>query len=396
MELKEQLLLLANGIEAKQSFMTTEEATKNALIVPFINALGYNVFDPREVRPELTPDRKNHIKDARIDYSIFREDSEKPIIIIECKQWNKNLDGKFTEQLKDYYAATRSRFGILTNGIKYMFFTDLEEKNIMDDVPFFEFDLNAELTDLVIDKIKLFHKSKFNEEEICASAAELKYLKMLQNALKKELDDPSEKFVKLMLDDISFQKMKSSAIVDKFKVLLKKASKNYINEILNTRLKNAMQEETSTESLPEGVVFKSDDGRVVTTEEEQQAYEIIKAICAVRIDNIARIQMKDTQSYCIIYFDKQTQPICRLYFNKSNKKEIALFNEVACHTNTRRDSQGKEFFYKKENKYDINSSEEIYKYAKEIIDVVEIYEKINSGEIILPKLNMTDTANQEE
>ena len=54
MSLFEQLSALSARAGDQTEHLATEEATKNALVMPFINALGYNVFDPLEVVPEFT------------------------------------------------------------------------------------------------------------------------------------------------------------------------------------------------------------------------------------------------------------------------------------------------------------------------------------------------------
>ena len=52
MDFIENIQGLAARIDKQLGHLKTEEATKNALVMPFINALGYNVFDPTEVVPE--------------------------------------------------------------------------------------------------------------------------------------------------------------------------------------------------------------------------------------------------------------------------------------------------------------------------------------------------------
>ena len=45
---------IAARIEKSKDIVATEEATKNAFIMPFIAALGYDVFDPTEVTVPAT------------------------------------------------------------------------------------------------------------------------------------------------------------------------------------------------------------------------------------------------------------------------------------------------------------------------------------------------------
>lgn len=87
-QLKERAVNLRDSLE-------TEEATKNALIMPFLNTLGYDVFNPLEVVPEFVADSRLK-KDEKVDYAIMKDG--KPIILIECKKIdNDKLDVKNTQ-----------------------------------------------------------------------------------------------------------------------------------------------------------------------------------------------------------------------------------------------------------------------------------------------------------
>ncbi|GHU96731.1 hypothetical protein FACS1894156_8070 [Bacteroidia bacterium] len=137
MDFKDSLVQLAARIEKLKGNIATEEATKNALIMPFIQALGYDVFDPTEIVPEFTCDIGTK-KGEKIDYAIMQ--NGKPAVLIECKHWQQNLE-LHDNQLLRYFNVANAKFGILTNGITYRFYTDLEAPNKMDEKPFMEITL---------------------------------------------------------------------------------------------------------------------------------------------------------------------------------------------------------------------------------------------------------------
>lgn len=89
MDFKDTIKQLADRIEKLKDNIQTEEATKNAFIMPFINALGYDVFNPLEVLPEMTCDIGTK-KGEKIDYAIMKDDQ--PILLIECKHWKQDLN----------------------------------------------------------------------------------------------------------------------------------------------------------------------------------------------------------------------------------------------------------------------------------------------------------------
>ena len=135
MELNNQLKALADKIILLKDKIETEESTKHAFVLPFINILGYDTYNPTEVVPEFTADLGLK-KGEKVDYAIFQ--NNEPILIIECKNWKEKLS-VHGSQLFRYFHVTKTRFALLTNGIHYQFFTDLDEKNKMDQKPFLEF-----------------------------------------------------------------------------------------------------------------------------------------------------------------------------------------------------------------------------------------------------------------
>ena len=172
--------------------IATEEATKMSLIIPFFQVLGYDVFNPHEFTPEFTAD-VGIKKGEKVDYAIILDG--KPAILIEAKSCNNVLD-KHDSQLFRYFATTTAKFGILTNGLVFKFYTDLEEANKMDLSPFIEFDI-LNLKDNLIPEVKKFHKDVFNVESISSAASELKYSKLIKSYFAEQLNSPADDFVRL-------------------------------------------------------------------------------------------------------------------------------------------------------------------------------------------------------
>ena len=169
MDFKDAIKQLAERVSKLKDNIQTEEATKNAFIMPFINALGYNVFNPLKVLPEMTCDIGMK-KGEKIDYAIMKDDE--PILLIECKHWKQDLN-LHDNQLIRYFNVSKAKFGLLTNGIIYRFYTDLKEPNKMDEKPFLEVDI-TDIRDNQIEELKKFHKSYFDVNSILNSASELK------------------------------------------------------------------------------------------------------------------------------------------------------------------------------------------------------------------------------
>jgi len=353
MDFIDQLRSLAARIMNTKDMIQTEEATKNAMVMPFIQALGYNVFDPLEVTPELIADVGTK-KGEKIDYAILRDG--KPIILFECKKCGGDLNINHASQLFRYFHVTEARFGILTNGIVYRFFTDIEQPNKMDEKPFLEFNI-LDFKEQDIEELKKFSKSAFDVEIILTTANELKYLRSIQNVLSDWMINPSEDFVRLVSADFLAGKRFTPAIKDQFTQITKRAFRQLIGDRINERLKVAMTPE-SNPGIDASVIqpaTEQDTPQVITSPEETEGFHIIRAVLR-DVVTPRRITMRDAQSYCAILLDDNNRkPICRLRFNNTEKLVLGLFN-------------GKD-----EEKIPLADIDGIYSYAEKLKTIVLSY-----------------------
>ena len=339
MDLIDRLKAIAQQVEKLRSQIQNEQATKTAFIMPFIQAWGYDVFNPMEVHPEYTADLPG-LKGEKIDYAICQEDN--PIILMECKCCGENLKNpKHCSQLHRYFHATEAKFGVLTNGILYRFYTDTDKDNVMDDKPFFEFDI-LNFDESSLNELKRFSKSNFNPDELEDVARNLLYTKEIKRVISEQLSNPSPEFVKFFVSHVYSGRI-TAAVIEKFTEITKRSLKEYINEQIKERLESAIKNEnlssTAQTSQPNDIGGgessegdrEEDDGDdgIVTTTEELEAFYIIKSILREVIDT-SRIQYKDTRAYFGINLDgKARQTICRLRFNeKTGHKSISILDNL--------------------------------------------------------------------
>ena len=234
MELKTKLEQLHQRVDNLKEQIQTEEATKNAFIMPFIQILGYDIFNPIEVIPEFVCDIGTK-KGEKVDYMIMKDGE--PILVIECKHWKENADAH-NSQLHRYYHVSKARFGILTNGIVYNFYTDLEKPNIMDEKPFLTINLD-DLKDSSIKVLEKFTKTSYDLESILDSAESLKYIKAIRKEFEAEIDNPSDEFIKLLVNRF-FDRPLTANRLSIFREYTKRALTSSINESISSRLKSAL------------------------------------------------------------------------------------------------------------------------------------------------------------
>lgn len=326
MDFIDHLRALASRIANTKDIIQTEEATKNAMIMPFIQILGYNVFDPLEVTPELIAD-VGIKKGEKVDYAILKDGN--PIIIFECKKSGADLNINHAGQLFRYFHVTAARFGVLTNGLVYRFFTDLEQPNKMDEKPFFEFNI-LDFKDRDVDELKKFAKAAFDLDTILTTANDLKYTRSIQNRLAEWMTNPSEEFVRLVSSDLLGNKRFTPAVIDQFTLITKRAFEQLIGERINERLKGAMTPESAhVVELPAPLAPITNDAepQITTSEEEVEGFHAVRAILRGLV-GAKRIVMRDAQSYCAILLDDNNRkPLCRLRFNNTQKLRLGIFNE---------------------------------------------------------------------
>ncbi|MCX6183208.1 MAG: type I restriction endonuclease [Bacteroidetes bacterium] len=328
-DFKSKLTQISERIGSLKEQIQTEEATKNAFIMPFIQLLGYDVFNPTEVVPEFIADHGIK-KGEKVDYAIFI--NGKPEMIIECKSWKENID-HHSSQLARYFHTLDCKFALLTNGIKYHFFTDLVKVNVMDEKPFLKFDI-TDITEFHYEEIYKFHKSFFNIENIVNTASKLKCESELKGILVREFENPSEAFLKHFIGQV-YEGRATEKVVNDFKLLFSRASNFFIQDHIKKKLNIAFEQQTPTviavQEIVEDIIDTSsiapgEEKTIETTIEEIEAFYIVKSILRTKT-NSSRIIMRDTHSYCgVLLDDNNRKPICRFWFN-AKKKYLGLFDD---------------------------------------------------------------------
>ena len=360
MELGENIQQIAKRYTEAKSHIATEEATKTSLIMPFIQALGYDFQNPVEVVPEFDAELPGTKKGDKIDY-VIKQNGE-PIILLKCKWRGHALDINQESQLMRYFhALPAKKIAILTNGVQYRFYTDLDEKNKMDTKPFLQFDITA-INDVVLKELLRYTKTAFNIDSIMPAAEELKYTGAIKKILLDSLSDPHEDFVRALATQVYEGKL-TERMREKFKEIVKKAFNQFVSDRVSDRLSSALQEEKAAANAKDAEAEQPEEAngresRIVTTQDEIDGVNIVKSILRQTVD-VKRIAMRDTANYCgILLDDNRKKAICRLFFNNPENLSIVLFDAN-----------------KKESKYPLANLDEIYRLADEIIRNVDAIDK---------------------
>ncbi|MCK5743949.1 MAG: type I restriction enzyme HsdR N-terminal domain-containing protein [Caldisericia bacterium] len=326
MELMEKLMGLKAKIEKEREHVKTEQAAKTAFVLPFLQILGYDIFNPSEVIPEHTADWAEK-KGEKVDYAIKID--EKIVMLFECKGLGDKLDARKANQLANYFNhVTDANIGVLTNGVIYKFYTDLNEKNVMDTEPFLIFDFDKPNEELIV-KLDMFTKEKISGTEGREEIEKLRNYSAALQIIKAEFISPSEEFAKFIIHQISFLRAWPDTVKEfqgHLKKIIDHQNRAYFSEQLNKLRGQDTPEETNKEEVEEtedaimpafggGIEFNNTFGMW----EEFQGLTVAKSILHGIISS-SKITLKDRKGFCDITYDgKSRSVITRMYFNRADK-----------------------------------------------------------------------------
>ncbi|WP_323762201.1 type I restriction endonuclease [Maricaulis sp.] len=325
MSFKDSVSGLADRLaKAKSQADISEEATKQAVILPFLKELGFDVFDTTEVIPEYTADVGIR-RGEKVDYAVAI--NGKIEFIVEAKPLNANLGSVQYNQLYRYFGVTEVRIAILTNGADYWFFTDIDAPNKMDERPFFKFSLEA-YDDGDLRELEKFSKSAFNIDLVQETAAGLKYSRLAGAYITEQIQSPDDEFVKLVGRSF-YEGNLTAKVVEALKPNIRRAFDDIIRQRVRQRLEVALgdddgDEQDEQDELASAALVPAKGG-VQTTDEEWQAFFIIQAIAA-EVTSPSNITIRDAKAYCAVLFgDNNRKPICRLFL-EGKTKSISFFD----------------------------------------------------------------------
>ena len=266
-----------------------------------------------------------------------------PVILVEAKAANKKLDNH-KSQLFRYFVSTPAKFAILTNGIEYRFYSDLDEPNKMDKDPFLTVNL-LNLKDAQISQLSKFQKSNFSISDILDSASLLKYVNIFKDYIDRQFQEPADEFVKLLLQPV-YKGVKTQNVIERFRPVVTKAMTEYLTETLNEKLQAAL-ETTATTS--------ANDINALKTNEHWEILNIIKEILQNVID-VRKVSLKYTSAYIAVLYEKNTRKwICRITLS-SNQQSLIIPDEN-----------------KNELRYNIDDISDLFKYSEQIIESARRY-----------------------
>ncbi|MDO5623814.1 MAG: type I restriction endonuclease [Pseudomonadota bacterium] len=295
----------------------TEETTKQALILPLLDILGFSPFDPTKVKAEYGSDFPGVKISERVDYALFCHGV--PVMFIEAKNHSEKLTNH-CPQLSRYFNATPEvTIAAITNGEEWRFFTDLNNKNVMDTAPFLTVDF-GDMDATLLQRLRRFRHDEFQPEALRTLAEETVYLNAFTGVISRSLREPDAEFVRYVAGRADIQRQFNAKFLESIAPLVKLAVERAVSNMVVSGLSMQTPPPAASSQAPAEApaadeaghamadIVDPDNPRIVTTYAERRLMEVVTEILGEQAD----ISAKDTESYySILYQGKNNRWLLR-------------------------------------------------------------------------------------
>lgn len=284
---------------------STEETTKQALILPMLDILGFSPYDPTKVRAEFNADFPGAKASERVDYALFCHGV--PVVFIEAKAYAEKVTNHSPQLSRYFNSSPNVPVGIITNGREWRFFTDLVHKNVMDTEPFLVIDL-LDTNDTELASLRRFKYDEFEPDKLRSMAEESTYFTAFTTVISSSLRNLDIDFVRYVASKAGIQRQLTAKFLESITPIVRRSIEKAVSDMVVSGL--SAPELVPTEPVPQTQNERvgSDDGvkeivnpenaNIVTTVDEQTLYSY--AVDILGCD--AEIILKDTETYCALLY----------------------------------------------------------------------------------------------
>lgn len=324
---KEKLLTHVEHIKNVGTHCTTEETTKQALILPFLNILDFSPFDPQKVRAEYSANLPGVKATERVDYALFSDGN--PVMFVEAKAYNEKLTNH-AGQLARYFNSTPGvSIAAITNGREWRFFTDLKLPNVMDETPFLKVDFSS-LSESDMEQLAQFRYGCFKPDQLKNFAKDRVYQEQFQEVIENCLREVDQEFVRFVANRANLETMLTAKFLETITPLVKGAVADAIGKMVVNGLSAPQQAQPEVLQMPsptpepaKGYIVDPDNPKIITTAAELKLLSILKDMLS-GVVNPDEVIGKDTESYyTVLYKGKTNRWIVRYVGDRA--KPLAYF-----------------------------------------------------------------------
>jgi len=310
---------------------STEETTKQALILPLLDILGFNPYDPTKVLAEFAADFPGVKATERVDYALYC--NGQPVMFIEAKPYIADLTNHAPQLSRYFNSSLGVTIGAITNGREWRFFTDLINTNVMDEKPFLTIDFTkAQPEDLT--QLAEFKHDNFHAEKLRFFAEENQYIQQFKVVIKKSINEVDIDFVRYVAQQANIQRQLNTKFLESIQPFVQQAVQQAISDTVVKGLSSPtiitaqpveqkpIEDQTKlNQALPEpDLIVNPDNEKIITTKDEQDLLRIVTELFPE-----TELEGRDTESYySVLYQNKTNRWLFRYDVNR--KRPTIQFN----------------------------------------------------------------------
>ncbi|ENU92460.1 MULTISPECIES: type I restriction endonuclease [Acinetobacter] len=303
---------------------STEETTKQALILPLLDILGFSPYDPTKVLAEFAADFPGVKSTERVDYALYC--NGQPVMFIEAKPYVADLTNHAPQLSRYFNSSLGVTIGAITNGREWRFFTDLINPNIMDEKPFLVVDFTKNKAEELV-QLAEFKHDNFHAEKLRFFAEENQYIQQFKTVIKKSINEVDLDFVRYVAQQASIQRQLNTKFLESIQPFVKQAVEQAISDTVVKGLSSptiiTAQAIEPTLNVPEekpvniieeepDFVVNPDNAKIITTKEELELFRIVSELFPE-----IELEAKDTESYySVLYQGKNNRWLFRYDVNR--------------------------------------------------------------------------------
>ncbi|NNH39605.1 type I restriction endonuclease [Acinetobacter terrae] len=308
---------------------STEETTKQALILPLLDILGFSPYDPTKVLAEFAADFPGVKSTERVDYALYC--NGQPVMFIEAKPYAANLTNHAPQLSRYFNSSLGVTIGAITNGKEWRFFTDLINTNVMDEKPFLTVDFTKHKAEELV-QLAEFRHDNFHVEKLRYFAEENQYIQQFKTVIKRSINEVDIDFVRYVAQQAEIQRQLNTKFLETIQPFVKQAVEQAISDtvvkglssptIITAQTIEPKPEQNAEQVIDHGFkdIVNSDNDKIITTKDEQELFRIVSELFPE-----SDLSTRDTESYySVLYQNKSNRWLFRYDVNR--KRPTIQFN----------------------------------------------------------------------
>lgn len=324
MDFRERLLRHVEHVKTVGVHCDSEETTKQALILPVLDILGFSPYDPTKVKAEYGADVPGVKSTERVDYALFC--GGVPVMFVEAKGYRENLTNHAPQLARYFNATPEVTIAAITNGKEWRFFTDLNDKNVMDKEPFLTVDF-FNLLPSDPEQFSRFRHDQFQPEALRTLAEESVFLSAFKKTVKQSVLDCDADFVRYIVAKSTIQRTLTAKFLECVTPIVKQAVAQSMSDMVVNSLSTPHSEPTAQNTdepiTTDGDIVDPNNPKIITTPAERKFFALVQELLPDE-----PLAAKDTESYFTVLYQNKVNRWLVRYSGDKKRPSVQFINKL--------------------------------------------------------------------